>query len=158
MFCYPLASRSSGRTQEFEAPGLRRSHPTLPNTSFSSWVPHSLTPTARGSTHSSPAPLVFTFPASKIFYFRSAKCTSVGANQRHRCWQSILGNVVEPSGRKHVAVAVCDAIVRTEMWWRFPSWVTVGVHCIQHPRKEEKRWSPSSKWWFCLLRHSDLFC
>lgn len=135
MFCFSLPP-GLVEEREIEAPGLRRSHPTFPNSSSSSWVPHSQSRQSQIATHSSPAPLVFTFPVSGIFYFRSVKRTSLGTNQWHRRWQGILGNVVELSGRERVAVALCDAIVRTKMQ------VTVAIlgygktpRITQHGRK-----------------------
>lgn len=129
------APRSTGRTQESEAPVLRRGHPALPNSS----PPRRLrpSPTAKKSqrdTHRFTLPL-FTFPASETLYFRLVKYTSVGADQWRRCWQSILGNVVE---RRYVT-----SLYGPEYKWRRPSCVTARLR-VSAKEKRLSLWCSSS--------------
>ncbi|XP_051024090.1 39S ribosomal protein L48, mitochondrial-like [Acomys russatus] len=59
--------------------------------------------------HNFTAPLS-TAPASKTFYFLSVRCTSGRADQWHRCWQSILGNVVANSKRRNGSSCVTSLL------------------------------------------------
>lgn len=70
-------------------------------------------------------------------YFRSVRCSSVGAGQYRRRWQSILGNVVKPQG-EGAALSLYHVIVRTENERWLPSWVTARLRDTGLWRKKGK--------------------